>query len=413
VGLALVALMVAGEASPCWGAEPAPAPPPAATGPRMPAVRPPMPGLMGELPDTPEIPPEKLPAQYFASLGQTHLQHAQWTKAEECYREAYGREHDAAARGEYACCLGQLLMRKQEYAKALPLIEEAVKNVPEASRSYQLRRYRTTLAALHERMGQPEKAEGIFLDWTRDPGGPFEAEVARRELLRFWQRTGKLDAAVAKYEAALKEKPTDKEALDMLRLVYTSVKPEPEKSLALAEKLAELQPDDRNAAMHLVGAYERAKKFDKAIALLEKLIAKHPEETSALSMQMAQLYIQSGQRDKAQDSARKMIEQGSESSGAHAQAASIYSQLNLVDAALAEYEAAAKLAKGDPERERYLLSAAHAAQRAKKFPKAEALARELSRSSSKATVGQAKRLLFDLYEEQNKLDQLEVKPGEK
>ena len=85
----------------------------------------------------------------------------------------------------------------------------------------------------------------------------------------------------------------------------------------------------------------------------------------------------------------------------------------MVDAALAEYEAAAKLARSDPERERYLLSAAHAAQRAKKYPKAEALARELARSSSKATVSQAKRLLFDLYEEQNKLDQLEVKPSGK
>ncbi|HUU58186.1 MAG TPA: tetratricopeptide repeat protein, partial [Phycisphaerae bacterium] len=157
--------------------------------PAMPPVRPPVAALRGELPETPEPPPEKLPAQYFAAMGQICLQYSQWTKAQECYHEAYVREKDAAARADYAFNLGQLLVRKKEYEKALPLLEEAVKGVPEASRGYQMRRYRMSLAALYEKIGQPEKTEALYQEWIKDPSSPFEAEMARRELLRFWQRT--------------------------------------------------------------------------------------------------------------------------------------------------------------------------------------------------------------------------------
>ena len=82
----------------------------------------------------------------------------------------------------------------------------------------------------------------------------------------------------------------------------------------------------------------------------------------------------------------------------------------MVDEALEQYDAAARLAPTAPERERYQLSAAHAARRAKKYGKAEKVVKALMKSRSQPIVAQAKRLLFDLYEEQNKLDQLQVQP---
>jgi tetratricopeptide (TPR) repeat protein len=400
----------AGEAK---APEPKAAEPKAAPPARRPVVRPPVAAPMGELPDTPETPAEKLPAQFFAATGQVCLQYAQWTKAEECFREAYGREKDAGARADYAFSLGQLLMRKKDYDKALPLLEEAIKNVPEASRGVLMRRCRLALAALYEKMNQPEKVEALYQEWMKDPSNPMEAEMARRELLRYWQRAGKLEAAVAKYEAALKEKPDDKQALEMLSLVYTSIKPDPQKSLAVAEKLVELQPQDRAAAMQLLSAYEQAAQYDKAIALVSKLTERYPDAADTLTFRLAYLYVRSGQKEKAKEFAASMLAKGPEMSQRHGVAAGIYLQLNMLDDALDHYETAARLAKSDPEREGYLLSAARTAQRAKKYPKAEELAKGLAKSSSKATAAQAKRLLFDLYEEQKKLDQLEIKPGEK
>ena len=393
------------------GPEPKAAPP--AKRPAPPVVRPPVAAPMGELPDVPETPAEKLPAQFFAATGQVCLQYAQWTKAEECFREAYGREKDAGARADYAFSLGQLLMRKKDYDKALPLFEEAMKNIPQASRTFLLRRCRLALAALYEKMNQPEKVEALYQDWIKDPSSPMEAEMARRELLRYWQRAGKLDAAVAKYEAALKEKADDKPALEMLGLIYSSVKPDPQRALAVAEKLVELQPQDRGAAMQLLSAYEQATKYEKAIELVSKLTERFPEEADPLSFRLAYLYIRSGQKERAKDFAAKVVAKGPEVSQRHSVAAGVYLQLNMLDEALDHYETAAKLAKSDVEREGYQLSAARAAQRGKKYPKAEELARALSKSPSKATAAQAKRLLFDLYEEQKKLDQLDIKPGEK
>ena len=322
-------LLFGGKATAAEARAPEPkAPEPKAAPPvRRPVVRPPVAAPMGELPDVPETPAEKLPAQFFAATGQVCLQYAQWTKAEECFREAYGRDKDAGARADYAFSLGQLLVRKKDYDKALPLLEEALKNVPEASRTLLLRRCRLALAALYEKMNQPEKVEALYQEWMKDPSSPMETDMARRELLRYWQRAGKLDAAVAKYEAALKEKADDRQALEMLGLVYSSVKPDPQKALAVAEKLVELQPQDRATAMQLLSAYEQAAQYDKAIALVSKLTERYPDAADTLTFRLAYLYVRSGQKEKAKEFAASMLAKGPEMSQRHGVAAGICSLL--------------------------------------------------------------------------------------
>jgi len=390
------------------------APPPPPAPPRRVPARPARPAILpGELPPGEPTPKEQLPAQYFAGLGQLHMQHKQWPEAEAAYAEAYAREKQPSLRADIAYRLGQLHMRKKELDKALPLLEEAVKSAGSGARSYTARRYRLGLASIYEKQGQPEKAEALYEAWAKGTGSAYEKQMARRELLRLWQRSGKLDAAVARYEATLKEKPNDRETLDILRLIYTSVKPDAQKALALAESTVAAYPDDREAAMHLLSAYERVRNYDKAVPLLQKLMEKYPKESPMLSTRLVFLYIQAGQKDKAAELASGMLAKGPETSELHGRVASIYLQLGKVDEALGQYEAAAKLSKTPTERERYQLSAAHAARRSKEYAKAEGFIKELAKSKSKAIVAQAKRLLFEIYEEQNKLDQLEITPGTK
>ena len=367
----------------------------------------------GELPEGPEAPADKLPAQYFAAIGETEIQYQQWSKAESAFAEACKREKDASRRTPYAYRLGQLHMRNKAFDKALPLIEAAVQNQKDDARNYDARRYRMTLATLYERMGKTEKVEAVYQDWLKAASSRYERDLARGQLLGFWKRTGKLDEVVKRYEAAVKEKPDDKDALSTLRLIYTSVKPDPAKALAITEKLAAADPADRDTALHLVSAYERARKYDKAIPLLEQLIAKNPRDAGFLASRLVNLYVQSNQKDKAIAYAKGMLDKEPKSADAHSRVAGIYQRLGLTDDSLAEYEAAAQLSKSGPQRDRYFLSAAHAARHAKKYAKAEELAKKLVASGSKTTAAQAKRLLFDLYEEQNKLDQIELAPRKK
>ena len=402
--LALPAVPVRGAALP---------PPPPRPPVRRPPVRRPTPtfsSIRGELPAGPETPAEQLPAQYFGALGQTHLQYKQWSKAEEAYQQAYAKEKDAARRVQYAYNLGRLHMRKKEYEKALPFLKAAADGAPDTSRSYDARYYRTVLAGLLEKMERFKEAEEVYQEWVKKAGEGYQRTMARRELLRFWHRAGKLDAAIAVYEGTLRVKPGDKEALETLRLIYTSIKPDAGKALAVAEKLAEADPDDRDAALYLLSAFERAKKYDKAIALIQRLVDKHPADTKHLSSRLVYLYVQSGQKDKAVAHAKAMLEKGPKTADLHSRAASIYQQLSMVEEALEQYEAAAGLAKRPADRERYLYSAALTARRAKKYEKAEGFAMTLVNSESKLMVRQAKRLLFELYEEQNKLDQLQIAP---
>jgi lipopolysaccharide biosynthesis regulator YciM len=71
------------------------------------------------------------------------------------------------------------------------------------------------------------------------------------------------------------------------------------------------------------------------------------------------------------------------------------------------------LAKTPAERERTLLACADAARSAKLYDKAETLLRDLARNAeAAATRTQAKKALFQLYEELNKLDELQIKTQE-
>ncbi|MFW6163117.1 MAG: tetratricopeptide repeat protein [Planctomycetota bacterium] len=379
-----------------------------------PRVRPrPRPSTGGALPEGPETPPEKLPAQYFGTLGETEIQYRQWSKAEAAFAKAYEREKDDARRAQYAYRLGQLHMRKKDYEKARPLLEEAVANLEDGGRSYQARQYRTTLASLYEKMGETDKVEALYQNWLEEATNRYEKDLARRRLLSFWKRTGKLDVAIEGYEAALGDDPTDKDILATLRLIYTSVKPDPKKALEVTEKLAAADPDDRDTALYLVSAYERARKYDKAIPLLKELIEKNPRDASFLGTRLVNLYVQNDQRDKAVAYAKDMLDDEPDNAQTHSRVAAIYQRLNMTEEAIAQYQAAAELARSDAQRDRYLLSAAHGARRAKQYDKAEQIAKKLARSGSKVTAAQAKRLLFDLYEEQNKLDLLELEPKKK
>jgi tetratricopeptide (TPR) repeat protein len=71
--------------------------------------------------------------------------------------------------------------------------------------------------------------------------------------------------------------------------------------LAVAEKLVELQPQDRAAAMQLLSAYEQAAQYDKAIALVSKLTERYPDAADTLTFRLAYLYIRSGQKEKAKE----------------------------------------------------------------------------------------------------------------
>ncbi|NQT51025.1 tetratricopeptide repeat protein [bacterium] len=360
--------------------------------------------LRGELPNTPDKPQEQLPAAYYGALAQTYLQYALWSKAEEAFRKAYDKEKRADHRADFACRLGQLHMRRKEYDKAQPLIEEAIKNAPKSTSRYQTRRYREALLALYERTKQVDKAEALYQQWVDGAAAGYARSAAIQALLRFWQRMGKLPAAIEVYENALKAKPDDPDTLEALRIIYTSIQPDPQRALALTEKLAAAKPNDRATTLALLSAYERARQHDKAIALAEKLMEGDSPEARYLSSRLVHLYVQAGKHDKALQFADEMLAKGPKTGDLHARVAGVYQQLGQIDKALEQYEAAAKLAPNATSRDRYLLSAVYAARRARKYDAAERIIKQLIKSSSRSTAAQAKRLLHQVYEEQNKRD---------
>jgi tetratricopeptide (TPR) repeat protein len=387
-----------------WSGE-APAPRP--TPPRPPVVRP-TPLYRDELPEGPETPADQLPASYYAALGQVYLQFHQWTKAEEALLTAYEKEQDPLRRAQAAYDLARLHVRNQAHDKALPLLKEAAALKPGTAQSYATSRFKRALIGLYEKMGKPQEAAALYRQVIEGAATPHERDFARREYFQFCKRVGTLEAEVEKLEAALADEPNDETALRGLQMIYAYIEPNPDKALAISERLVAVTPADRTATLRLAAAYQRGRNYEKAIDLLEKFLAANPDEARYLESQLTHLYVTAGQKDKAVKWAEDLLAKDPDSLATRTRVASLYERLNLADEALAQYEAAVKMATRDSERDRYMLAAAHLARRVKKYDQAEALARQLAKSRSKTTVAQANALLVEIYKDQGKLDQLKI-----
>lgn len=350
--------------------------------------------------------PKPLPASYYAELARVNHSYRQLDEAVRLYQKALELETDKTRRAGYAGALAEIYVAQKKHEAALPLLREAIQ--ASASRTIKAR-YRMLLAQIAEQSDDLAAAEAAYKEAAASAEHEFERSAALRKLLLLYKRMKKLDQVLADTEKRVAANPKDIEAIDLLAIAYSSVQRDPAKALDTLAKLAEARPEPATLR-RLATALQNANRHADAIAVYETLLEKDAQNRAYYCERISQLHAAAGDKEKAIAWARKIAADSPDNVYAVTRLASLLVRLGHAKEGIAEYERAASLAKTPAERERTLLACAQAARTAKLYEKAETILRGVARDSKVAANRvQAKKALFQLYEELNKLDQLQIK----
>jgi hypothetical protein len=139
---------------------------------------------------------------------------------------------------------------------------------------------------------------------------PAERSLTRSALLAFVQKRGKMDAAVAGYEARLAKDPDDRTALYLLTEAYATYQKDPAKAadrgekLAAAGKKAGVAPDPADQAK-LADLYVRAGRPKDGAELFEAVAPTAPKTEAWHWKEAAAAWLKAGDKAKAVAAARK------------------------------------------------------------------------------------------------------------
>ena len=139
---------------------------------------------------------------------------------------------------------------------------------------------------------------------------PAERSRARSAVLSFVHKRGKMDAAVAGYEARLDKAPDDRTALYLLAEAYATHKNDPAKAadrgtrLAAAEKKAG-KPEDPAELSRLAAQLVKAEKPKDGAELFEKVAPSDPKTEAWYLKEAAAAWVKAGDKAKAVAAGKK------------------------------------------------------------------------------------------------------------
>jgi tetratricopeptide (TPR) repeat protein len=137
-----------------------------------------------------------------------------------------------------------------------------------------------------------------------------ERTLTRGALLSFIQKRGKMDAAVAGYEARLKKDPADATVLYLLAEAYGTHKKDPSRAAELGEQLAAIEkkagkPVDVPERAKLAEQYAKAGKPAAAAELYEAIAPADPKLEAWHRKEAAAAWLKAGDKAKAVAAAKK------------------------------------------------------------------------------------------------------------
>lgn len=181
---------------------------------------------------------------------------------------------------------GGRLLRNQQLAEAQAPLEAALRLAPDDKARLEVYQ---ALASVYRILPEIDKKleanEFVIRHTERRPG----RSLASRDLVSFLHQRGKIDVAVQRYEARLKEEPKDVAALSVLSEVYQRIQRDAGKAAAYAERLEAV---DREIAR---GVAQR----------MEKAAEASPRTAASQLKDAAQLWLEAGEKKQALAAAKR------------------------------------------------------------------------------------------------------------
>jgi tetratricopeptide (TPR) repeat protein len=348
-------------------------------------------------------------ARYHAELARVHARYGHHEDAAAEYRKAIEAEEDPDRKSIYRLELANGLCETGQTDEALKIATGLI----EGATGRQAVQAQLLIAEIYERKDQVDEAIAAYEKVVAAAESEFQRRSAQSRLLNLLAKSDRLDEVIARYETRLQEDPKDETARRQLIEIYTRYKPEAKKAIALLEKAAEAQPGDADLQRRLAMAYQNAGQPDKAINVYETLAAADPDRKAYYYERAASIEARRENPEAALLWAERIVKEGEQSASAYARYASVCEQIGRHKEALEAYAMAARKSGNAQLRDHYRLRAASCARMGKLPKKAEALLRQLSEHGESASIrAQAKRQLFELLEQQDRLDEIRFPGGE-
>lgn len=197
----------------------------------------------------------------------------------------------ALAQGPYksfdeARSAGARLVRGQQFAEAQAPLEAALKMAPDDAARLSIYQMLVSAYRVSPEIDKKVEANEFVIRHTdRRPG----RSLAARDLASFLHQRGKLDEAIERYEAKIKEDPEDVAALSVMAIIYAQLRRDKAKADEYAKQLEHVD-----------------KKIARGVAQrLEQQAEASPALSASLFKDAAQLWLEAGEKAKAVAAAKR------------------------------------------------------------------------------------------------------------
>lgn len=261
------------------------------------------------------------------SMGHCYARMKQMDKAIDSYARAVGLAPESAS---YHADLGLALFDAGRISESIIVLERAIKlgdNSPqvsyilglayeqkgrlnEAEASYrraaelnpQFWDAHVALAEMYERQGALDKALNSYLLATALKAQP----TLFNNIGRLYFLQGKRNEAIQYFQKAIKENPAFVTARQNLAIAYRATG-ELEKAASEWNEIIKLQPDNFDAMLELADVFVDLKRYDEALELCKKVIAKDSKKAAARVL-VGYIYYTRGELGLAWDEYRRATE---------------------------------------------------------------------------------------------------------
>jgi len=194
--------------------------------------------------------------------------------------------------------LGQCYLELEQYDKAIPALEEALKLEPQSINI----NYR--LAQCYQKVGQYEKAEGIYSNLAQI--SPDDAKVYFNNVIRMYDEAKMPDKAVNAAKKLIELDPNNHESHYNMGAMLVKQNKYTE-AIESFKKAIELKPDFIYAYANMGYSYSQMKKYSDAVGAFKKLVEFSPDDSNGW-FNLGINYMQQKKWSSAVEPLRKTIE---------------------------------------------------------------------------------------------------------
>lgn len=206
--------------------------------------------------------------QAYYMIGKAYQEQRIFDKAAEGYKKYLELNPQSPQDAHYQ--LGICLMEAEQYEGAITALQEALKSNPQdLTVNYKL-------AQSYQKAGQLEKAEELYIMLAQL--SPEEAKIYFNTIIRMYDDAKMPDKAVAAAQKMIELDPNNYEAYYNLGAMYVKMKKFTD-AAATFQKSIELRPDFDIAYANLGYSYSQLKKYSDAINAFKKMVEIVPDNS--------------------------------------------------------------------------------------------------------------------------------------